>query len=174
MRQNAVSRAPQNEAPTQRLATRAMMPAVVEDSRTWRSASLSVLAAVEGNSSCRSARTERSSDWLASTCPATNSAISATGKTDSSRLYATIAARPVRLSEYAFSQNWWTPEPIRRMATAWRAGEPLWRRGRWVPFRANANPPSKERLTTMARLTFRRLLLVGVAVGAAAAYAKRE
>src|SRR6476659_1347244 len=60
------------------------------------------------------------------------------------------------------------------MATAWRAGEPLWRRARWVPFRANANPPSKERLTTMARLTFRRLLLVGVAVGAAAAYAKRE
>src|SRR3954451_5366099 len=98
MRQKAVSSAPQKEAPTHRLATRAMIPAVVEGSRTWCSALLKVDDAVEGKSSWRSARTERSSDGLESTWPATKRAISATGKTDSSRLYATIAASPVRLS----------------------------------------------------------------------------
>ena len=86
MRQNAVSSAPQKLAPTQTDATRAMMPAVVEDSRTWRSASLSVVSAAEGKSCWRSERTERSSSGLESTWPATNSEISATGKTLRRRL----------------------------------------------------------------------------------------
>ena len=63
-----------------------MIPTVVEESRTSRSASLSVVLVAEGKSSCRSRRTERSSSVDESTCPATNSAMSATGKTESRRL----------------------------------------------------------------------------------------
>ncbi len=86
MRQNAVSSAPQKLVATQSEATRAMMPAVVLDSRTSRSASLRVVSVAEGKSSWRSRRTERSRSGESRIWPAVNSAISATGKTESSRL----------------------------------------------------------------------------------------
>ncbi len=86
MRQNAVSSAPQNDVATQRLAMKATMPTVVDEPRISRSARDSVVAVALGKSFCRSARTEISSCGEASTCPATKSAISATGKIDSRRL----------------------------------------------------------------------------------------
>ena len=93
-----MSSAPQNEVANQIEATTATMPVVVEDSWSRRIASLSVLSAAEGKSCSRSIRTEA---WISSERrmrPAMNRATSATGKIDSRRLYATIEARPVRLS----------------------------------------------------------------------------
>ena len=60
--------------------------------------STSVLSAAVGKIVRASAITEAASSGERSTRPATNSEISASGKIDSSRLYATIAARPVRPS----------------------------------------------------------------------------
>ena len=62
------------------------MPAVVDVSRTSRSASVRVVSVAEGKSSCRSTSTERSSSGAERIWPATKRAISATGKIDSSRL----------------------------------------------------------------------------------------
>ena len=98
MRQNAVSSAPQKEAPTHSEETTATMPTVVEDCCRRRMPSTSVLWAAVGKIVRASAITDAASSGLRSTRPATNSAISASGKIDSSRLYATIAARPVRPS----------------------------------------------------------------------------
>ena len=86
MRQNAVSSAPQNAVPTHRLATMAMMPTVVEESRTSRSASDSVVSVALGKRSWRSTRTERSSSGEERIWPVMKRAISATGKIDSRRL----------------------------------------------------------------------------------------
>ena len=98
MRQNAVSSAPQNEAPTHSEETIATMPTVVEDCCRRRTPSTSVLCAAVGKIVRASLMTDAASSGLRRTRPATNSAISASGKIDSSRLYATIAARPVRPS----------------------------------------------------------------------------
>src|SRR3954470_8741024 len=105
MRQNAVSSAPQKEAPTHRDETRATIPTVVEDCCRRSTPSTSVLGAAVGKIVRASLTTDAASSGLLRTRPASNSAISGIGKIDSSRLYATIAARPVRPSSYAFRQK---------------------------------------------------------------------
>ncbi len=95
MRQNAVSSAPQKDAPTHSEETTATMPTVVEDSCSRRMPSTSVLSAAVGKIVRASWMTDAASSGERSTRLATNSEISASGKIDSSRLYATIAARPV-------------------------------------------------------------------------------
>jgi hypothetical protein len=86
MRQNAVSSAPQNEALTHTLVATATMPTVVDDVSRRRTPSPSVLSAADGKSRLRSASTDDCSSSERSTRPATNSATSASGKIDSSRL----------------------------------------------------------------------------------------
>ena len=86
MRQNAVSSAPQNELENHVAATTATMPTVVEDWRTRLRPSSSVDSAASGNSRRRSSTTDASTSSEASTRPATNSATSASGNTDSIRL----------------------------------------------------------------------------------------
>jgi hypothetical protein len=98
MRQNAVSSAPQKELENQIAAMIAMIPTVVEDSRTRRRPSSRVDCAASGNSRPRSSTTDCSTSGEERTRPATNSATSASGNTDNISVYATIAARPVRLS----------------------------------------------------------------------------
>jgi hypothetical protein len=98
MRQNAVSSAPQNDAPIHTLASSANSPKLVEEPRIRSSAPAIVDFAVVGNRVCRSASTRCSSRSLSSTWPATKSPSRASGRIDSSRLYATMAERPVRLS----------------------------------------------------------------------------
>ena len=74
------------------------MPTVVEDCCRRRIPSVSVLWAAVGKIVRASAITDAASSGDSSTRPATKSAISASGKIDSSRLNATIDARPVRPS----------------------------------------------------------------------------
>ena len=68
------------------LVTSATTPTPVEEPRTRSSARVRVTSVMFGNSPRRSSRTLRSSSGLSSTRPAMNSASSASGKTDSSRL----------------------------------------------------------------------------------------
>ncbi len=86
MRQNAVSSAPQNVHENQVAATTATIPTVVEDSRTRPRPSTSVELAASGNRRCRSFTTEASISSEARIGPATKSATSASGNTDSIRL----------------------------------------------------------------------------------------
>src|SRR3954471_7572951 len=125
MRQNAVSSAPQKEAPTHRDETRATMPTVVEDCCSRRTPSTSVLCAAVGKIVRASLMTDAASSGLRSTRPATNRAISASGKIDSSRLYATIAARPVRPSSYALRQKETTARAARCTPPVYRVSEAL-------------------------------------------------
>ena len=141
MRQKAVSSAPQKLAPTQTDATRAMMPAVVEDSRTWRSASLSVVSGGGGEEllevgedralELRAGRAPGRRRTARSARPGRRSAGGC--RRPSRRGRSGCPCRPSR-------QNRWSPDPIRRIGTAWRAGEPLSRRARWVPFGRHADP----------------------------------
>src|SRR5918998_4490376 len=134
MRQNAVSSAPQNDAPTHSEETTATIPTVVEDCCRRRMPSVSVLGAGVGKIVRGSAITDAASSGDSSTRPATNSAISASGKIDSSRLYATIAARPVRPASYALRQNLATARAKRCTPPVYRARgfkppeAPLWAR----------------------------------------------
>ena len=64
----------------------ATIPVVVDDSCSRRTASLSVLSAALGNSCSRSSSTDAWTSGERSTRPAMNSATSATGKIESSRL----------------------------------------------------------------------------------------
>src|SRR3954471_8322859 len=98
MRQNAVSSAPQNDAETHSEEITATIPTVVEDCSRRLIARVSVESAALGKTVSASLSTEAASSGERSTRPATNGAISASGKIDSSRLYATIAARPVNPS----------------------------------------------------------------------------
>ncbi len=98
MRQNAVSSAPQKEAPIHSDETTATIPTVVEAWRRRSMPSTSVLWAALGKSVRASAITDAASSGELRTRPATNSAISASGKIESSRLKATMAASPVRPS----------------------------------------------------------------------------
>src|SRR6478735_5123045 len=123
MRQNAVSRAPQKDAPIHSEDTTATMPTVVEDSCSRRMPSTSVLSAAVGKIVRASWMTDAASSGERTTRLATNSEINASGKIDSSRLYATIAERPVIPSSYALRQNdataraarWNTPPVYRSM-----------------------------------------------------------
>src|SRR3954452_6697753 len=98
MRQNAVSSAPQNDAPTQSEETTATIPTVVEVSCRRLTPSTSVLSAAVGEIVRASLITESATSGERSTRPATNSAISASGKIERINWYATIDARPVKLS----------------------------------------------------------------------------
>ena len=98
MRQNAVSSAPQNDDAKYTAATSAMIPVVVDASCRRRTSSISVDSAADGKIRSRSSSTDSSSSSERSTRPAMNSAISVIGRIESSRLYATIADRPVTLS----------------------------------------------------------------------------
>ena len=84
MRQNAVSSAPQNEAPNQMLVTTATMPKLVDESFTRLSVLVIVDSVAPGNRRWRSEKTLCSISWLWSTRPAMNSASRASGRSDSS------------------------------------------------------------------------------------------
>ena len=86
MRQNAVSSAPQNEEPIHTLAISAAIPMPPESFRTRSSTFRSVDSAVRGKIRSRSIRTLFWNSWLLRTWPPMNSASSARGSTDSSRL----------------------------------------------------------------------------------------
>jgi hypothetical protein len=86
MRQNAVSSAPQKDALTHSEETRAIRPTVVEACSSRRTPDVIVPRAAVGKMRWASAITESASSGERSTRPATNSAISASGKIDSSRL----------------------------------------------------------------------------------------
>lgn len=80
------------------LAIRAAMPKPPLLFWICRSALVSVRSAAVGKMRCRSFSTLDSSPDDFSTWPVMNSASRASGRIDSSMLYATIAERPVRLS----------------------------------------------------------------------------
>ena len=86
MRQKAVSSAPQNDEPNQIEPTTAAIPTVGEVCCRRRMPSDRVESAAVGKIRCRSASTDACSSSERSTRPAMNSATSANGKTDSSRL----------------------------------------------------------------------------------------
>ena len=86
MRQNAVSSAPQNDAATHSDETSATIPTVVEACSSRRMTSSSVLSAALGKIVSASASTEAASSGERRTRPPTNSAISASGKMEASRL----------------------------------------------------------------------------------------
>ena len=86
MRQNAVSSAPQNVDPNQIDATTAAVPTVGDVCCRRRMPSDSVDSAAVGNSRLRSDSRDACSSSERSTRLAMNSATSANGKTESSRL----------------------------------------------------------------------------------------
>ena len=86
MRQKAVSSEPQNDEPNQMLVTSAITPMLVDDSLTRLSAPVIVPSAAVGNSRWRSLKTLSSSSPLWRIWLAMNSASSASGNSDSSRL----------------------------------------------------------------------------------------
>ena len=169
MRQNAVSSAPQNDARDPERGDEGDDARPSSRTRGPRAARRAASSRRRvGNSCCRSCERPTRSSSGEREHPAGDEQRDQRDRED-----ATAAgcrrpspARPVRLSVYAFS-----PEPAsgrtrsRRIGTAWRAGEPLSRRARRVRFGEYADPADRRSdRRPMARLTFRRLLLVGVAV----------